>query len=88
MGRRKSSKLLKAWGPSRTVITLLNLFWYILEMYIARYGMYRLYLKWLSLRYDLNDRPRPKYKGVLVGRGDKSELTTAKVHGRAWWPWS
>ncbi|KAA3487721.1 hypothetical protein EPI10_031533 [Gossypium australe] len=24
----RSSKLLKAWGPSRIIITLLNLFWY------------------------------------------------------------
>ncbi|KAA3466805.1 hypothetical protein EPI10_001871 [Gossypium australe] len=29
-------------GPSRIVITLLNLFWYTLELYKTRYGMYRL----------------------------------------------
>ena len=38
----RSSKLLKGSGLSRIVITLLNLFWYTLKMYMARYGMYRL----------------------------------------------
>ncbi|KAA3466180.1 DNA/RNA polymerases superfamily protein [Gossypium australe] len=39
----RSSKLLKSRGSSRIIITLLNLFWYFWNMYIARYGKYRLW---------------------------------------------
>ncbi|KAA3481036.1 hypothetical protein EPI10_021434 [Gossypium australe] len=41
-GKAKVVKATEGSGPSRIVITLLNLFWYTLELSKARYGMYRL----------------------------------------------
>ncbi|KAA3487068.1 hypothetical protein EPI10_030924 [Gossypium australe] len=49
----KVVKATEGSGPSLIVITLLNLFWYTLELYKARYGMYRLVF-WYNLFCELS----------------------------------
>ncbi|KAA3469737.1 hypothetical protein EPI10_015497 [Gossypium australe] len=92
----KIVKATKGSGPSRIVITLLNLFWYILKIFDPRCRWHIGLANSLFLPHGCGTRstrtclvavepsqfrPQPRYTGVLGGRGVKSDSTTGETHG-------